>query len=92
MVVQLGNAVGSVVEAVRKSGKAASTIVIVTSDNGGSVAHGARNWPLRGGKFTIWDGGFRVPAFIYAPGIVDAGDFTHLFHATDWLPTIGTMD
>lgn len=41
-----------------------NTIVVVTSDNGGSVWFGGNNTPLRGCKNTPYEGGLRVPGFI----------------------------
>ena len=46
-----------------------------TGDNGGHLmsfdgtSFGSSNYPLRGGKLTLWEGGVRVPAFITGPGI-----------------------
>ena len=39
-----------------------NTIIIFTSDNGGSIDDGSCNYPLRGGKNTFYDGGIRVIA------------------------------
>lgn len=52
-----------------------NTIIIFSSDNGAPVpegnvtrdgTNGGSNWPLRGGKDSIWEGGTRVTAFIWA--------------------------
>ena len=43
----------------------ATTVWIQLSDNGGDTAAGASNWPLRGTKNSIWEGGVRVPAFVW---------------------------
>ena len=42
-----------------------NTIIIFTSDNGGKEGSGSSNWPLRGSKSSVWEGGIRVPTFIY---------------------------
>jgi arylsulfatase B len=36
------------------------------SDNGGPLDHSS-NWPLRGGKASDWEGGYRVEAFVHSP-------------------------
>ena len=49
----------------------------VTTDNGGAIheckPNGASNYPLRGGKCSIWEGGTRGTALIYAPSFLPAG-------------------
>merc|ERR1711971_1199369 len=68
------------------------TIIVVSSDNGGSVWFGGLNAPLRSGKHTSFEGGVRVPAFALdlsgglhlGPGGID---YPHMVHVSDWLPT-----
>lgn len=40
------------------------SLVVVLSDNGGEPSAGASNYPLRGEKFTYFEGGIRVPAAV----------------------------
>ena len=44
------------------------TIIIFTSDNGSRAADGASNAPLRGRKFSSFEGGFRVPFIAHWKG------------------------
>merc|ERR1719231_687954 len=65
------------------------SIIIMLSDNGANPEHGGSNWPLRGSKGYLFEGGVRVPAFIHAPRYVPAGvTYEGIFHISDWLPTL----
>ena len=48
-------------------------------------------FPLRGGKNTLWEGGTRVLAAIKGPGIAPGTLLEHPVHATDWLPSLVSM-
>ena len=69
------------------------TLIVFTSDNGAPNAKQVRdrNWPLRGFKTQLWEGGTKVPAFL-SGGVVPAarrGTVSKaLLHVTDMLPTI----
>jgi arylsulfatase A-like enzyme len=69
----LDAAVGRVLAALDETGLARDTLVVFTSDNGGSLPHGQRNDPWRGGKQQHYDGGVRVPFAVRWPGRVTAG-------------------
>lgn len=80
--------VGQVFDALRKSGLDRKTLVIFTSDNGGSPRHGAVNTPLRGGKATTYEGGMRVPTIAWWPGHIPAGTSSEeITSMMDLLPT-----
>jgi len=65
------------------------TIVIFTTDNGGQTQQGSSNWPLRGNKATVFEGGVRGTAFVWGSKLPKLNyDNNQLLHATDWLPTI----
>ena len=49
------------------------------------------NYPLRGGKYTLFEGGTRVSAFISGgavPAAVRGTTSDSLIHEVDWLPTL----
>ena len=41
-------------------------LIVFTSDDGGKTDAGSSNWPLRGAKRTLWEGGIRVNTFMYS--------------------------
>ncbi|KAJ1446949.1 alkaline-phosphatase-like protein, partial [Pelagophyceae sp. CCMP2097] len=93
MVSFLDAAVGNVTGALKESGLYDGSIIIFVSDNGGPTnmdeGTASNNFPMRGGKNTLWEGGTRVVGLVKAPGLV-AGKSLLKFHATgtDWLYTL----
>jgi arylsulfatase A-like enzyme len=66
MMTSMDEGIGEVLRALERTGQADNTLVIFTSDNGGERF--SYNWPFRGQKFTLWEGGIRVPAIVRLPG------------------------
>ncbi len=48
------------------------------------------NSPFRGGKMTVYEGGVRVPSFIYAPKFLPTQKNNHQITVNDVLPTLAT--
>merc|ERR1719347_1897551 len=90
MVVGLDLALGRLVEQA-KDILGDDTIIVVSSDNGGSVWFGGLNAPLRSGKLTPFEGGVRVPGFVLDLSrsfvATGGGEMNHMIHISDWLPT-----
>lgn len=89
MVTAMDEAVGQLVTSLKESGHYDNSVIIFTTDNGGDVNFGASNWPLRGNKHSLWEGGIRGPAFVHSPLLTNSGTVTsQLVHATDWYSTM----
>jgi len=79
--------VGMIMEKLDKLGLADNTILIFTSDNGGSLT-ATRNDPLRGGKGQLYEGGVREPLVVRWPGVVPAASVCNQTTSSiDFYPT-----
>lgn len=63
------------------------TVVVVTSDNGGEEDV-SPNTPLRAGKWSLYEGGIRVPFVVAGPGVRAAATSRVPIHTADVLPTL----
>jgi len=85
-------ATAALLHELRQLGLEQNTLVIFTSDNGGTRNPAASNLPLRGHKGTTWDGGQRVPCLMRWPGVIPAGHrCTDVTTAMDFLPTFARL-
>lgn len=88
---ELDTQVGEIIAAAEASREHRETLIIFTSDNGGTATSPESDDPpsgaagearelghlqcghMRGGKWSIYEGGFRVPFVVHWPGHVEAG-------------------
>jgi arylsulfatase A-like enzyme len=71
MVEHLDRQIGELLAVIERAGIAEDTIVIFTNDNGGEWL--SNNAPLFGRKWTVFEGGIRVPAIVRWPNRIPAG-------------------
>ncbi len=89
--------IGIVLDYLDEMGLAENTIVIFQSDHGHSLEErafwgGGNAGPYRGSKFSLFEGGIRVPAIIRYPGVVPANEVRdQLSMEMDWFSTIGEL-
>lgn len=89
--------IGALLNHLELSGNAENTLILFQTDHGHSTeerAHwgGGSAMGLRGAKFSLFEGGIRVPAMMVWPGKVPAGQVRKQFATgADWLPTIADI-
>lgn len=101
MIRALDAVVGNVTSALAAAGMADDTLLIFVADNGGPTPDdgggdsiGSTNWPLRGGKHGVFEGGVRLTSVVSGPlvspppGVARGGNLTGLMHHVDWFPTL----
>lgn len=87
MMKSLDEGIGRVLAALKSAGLEKNTLVIFTSDNGGERF--SYNWPFRGQKMELYEGGIRVPAIVKWPGVTRAGTISDQPVITmDWTATM----
>lgn len=67
MYYELDEGVGRILDFLEKHGIRENTIIVFQSDNGGGEPEAQLNYIYRGGKFTLTEGGIRVPTLISWP-------------------------
>ena len=82
--------IGTLLDLLDELGLADNTIVYYSTDNGAETF----TWPdggttpFRGEKNTNWEGGYRVPAMVRWPGVIEPGTISNeIISQLDWLPT-----
>ncbi len=82
--------VGMLLELLDELGITDNTVVYYSTDNGAETF----TWPdggstiFRGEKNTNWEGGYRVPAMIRWPGVIEPGRVSNeIISQLDWIPT-----
>ncbi len=106
-IMHFDDAVGRIIRALEETGHRDNTLLIFTSDNGGSAAENndlkypddncpngpltGNNLPFRGQKGTIYEGGTRVPTIVSWPGKIRAGKDDTPVYVPDWMPTFSTL-
>ena len=106
-VMHLDDAVGRIVAALERTGQRGNTLLVFTSDNGGSTVENndrtypsddcptgrlvGSNKPWRGEKGSLYDGGTRVVTLVSWPGRAKPGKTNAPVHITDWMPTFAAL-
>lgn len=95
MVKKLDDSVGDIIESLSDKQMLNNTIIVFVSDNGGIYeglsANYASNWPLRGTKYSPFEGGVRLVGLVWSPLFNVTNHLLKGFmHTVDWVPTILT--
>lgn len=95
--------VGEVTKALDRLGLTRNTLIIVSSDNGPVIDDGYKDdaveklgqhkaaGPWRGGKYSIYEGGTRVPFIARCPGVVKTGVSDALVSQVDFIATFAAL-
>lgn len=90
--VQMDDILGALVDKLEETGELENTLILMTSDNGPECEippHGRT--PFRGCKGSNWEGGVRVPTFVYWKDMIKPRRSDGLFDFADILPTVMSM-
>lgn len=84
--------VGRIFDTLKELNLDDETVVIYASDNGRGPGRNASQ-PIKGRKLSTYEGGIRVPAIAWGPGLgIRSGHVSEeKIHAMDWFPSLATL-
>lgn len=94
---------GEIVKTLEELGIAENTLIVFTSDNGPVLDDGYEDGaaeligehnpsgPFRGGKYSAYEAGTRVPTITYWPGVIDAGESNALVSQIDLYASLASL-
>lgn len=87
--VEMDDVFGDLIKTLEETGQLENTVIVLTSDNGPEqeIAPYGRT-PFRGGKGSTWEGGVRVPTFVYWNGMIQPRRSEGLFDLSDIFNTV----
>jgi arylsulfatase A-like enzyme len=89
MLTSMDEAIGKVLDALKRTGADSNTLIIFFSDNGGARKNCANNGILRDYKQSVYEGGIRVPFIVSWPGkLPKAAVCSEPVISVDIVPTI----
>jgi arylsulfatase A-like enzyme len=92
LVEHMDYAIGQIVKTLKENGQLKNTLIIFSSDNGGSLPHAQSNGELNGGKQNMLEGGIKVPFFMYWENQIKQGSKSDQLSMTmDILPTLADI-
>lgn len=99
MTEDLDTGVGSILDAVEELGIAGNTYIVYTADNGAYVnvdqirvkSEISNCLPLKKGKFSLYEGGIRVPMIAVGPGIPAGSRYAGPVSQADLYPTFAAL-
>ena len=93
--VRLDPFIGKLIDQLKTLGIAENTLVILMADNGPMTHNGPPGMVetiYRGGKGDYTEGGVRVPAIAWWPGMIEPGQTVgDIIHETDWYTTFANI-
>jgi arylsulfatase A-like enzyme len=87
MVENVDAQIGRLIALLEETGKLKNTFILFTSDNGGHYKI-TKQWPLRAGKGSFYEGGIREPMFVRWPDKIKPGKSEVPVTNIDFYPTI----
>ena len=92
LVEHLDASIGKLMATLEATGQINNTIIVFSSDNGGSLPHGQSNGTLNGGKQDMLEGGIKVPVVVVWKDQIKAGSSTdQLALLMDFFPTLANI-
>jgi len=84
----LDQGIGRILDKLKATGLEKKTMIFLFADNGGHPENRSENLPLRDYKWTVYEGGIRVPFIAAYPGVFPAGvEYSNPVCSFDIFPT-----